>query len=370
MGVDNDTIFTLNARGNIYLEVFRDYCGVSSQKMHVFLRNFFREMLQVLAVKGIKYHELKTALVPSVEKDKHEVAFLFDSQKIDSCMYGCEAMRQVLPLLDARSNHSVLCGDLIGVNNDQEFISEMLRTQLIAEREFSFVHSNFIYCIYLNNISEKSFFNINQNLKNFPGYIGYVPTTFASAAKTYLSLILCNSFVKKGKIVILAHEDDRPDEENVNITSYPFHEYGCEIRSIKGLYFSHFLSYKIEREVSSGFKSDSDFSLNALSSDIQNLSDMQIEIAEDKFSYLKREKADKFKKAGIYSLTIDELTSLIREKLYANYIYNLRYLSEHHVMIFNIIIEVNRLDGGHPTRLNLSLEYNPNKRHIRVITLY
>ena len=341
--------------------------------MHVLLRNFFLEMLNVLLAKGINYHELKTALVPSVEKDKHELAFLFDSQKINSCMYGYEAMRQVIPLLDARSNHSVLCGDLVGANHNQQFIAEMLHTQLVSVREFNFIHSRLIYCIYLNNISEKSIFDINQNLRNFPGYIGYVPMTFASAAKTYLSFILCNSFVKKGKTVILAHEDGKPDEsdeENITITNHPFYGYGYKILSVPELYFSHFLSYKIEREVFTEFQSDSYFSLNTLSQNVFNLHDMQIEIDEKKFSYLKKEKEGKLKKAGIYSGSIDELRQLIMDKIHQDYIYNLRLLTEHNTMIFNIILEINQIDDGHPTRLNLSLEYNPSAKRLRVITLY
>lgn len=66
----------------------------------------------------------------------------------------------------------------------------------------------------------------------------------------------------------------------------------------------------------------------------------------------------------------DRIASLITSKVDANYIYNLVYLPQHDVMKFNLMLEVERDDGGYPTRMTVALEYVPKDKVLRVITLY
>lgn len=332
------------------------------------IRALFNETLGALDVSGINYWKLKTALVPST--DRYEMAFLFNLQEIDSYIYGHEVFCHILPLLDRRTTQSALVGDLVAGDNNQEFILDLLHQHLVPARHFTFVHSTLIYCVYLNNLTEHSARNIIEGLKDFPAYIGYISTTFNSIAKTFLSMILCNLFVKRESVVIIAHEDDRSNTENVNNTFYPFEEFGYQVRSIQQQHFNHFLSFKIERAVLPGYESDSEFALNALSQYIEPLTDLQVVIEEAKLEYLMREKAGSLSKAGIMSLSGDGLKNLIRRKLAANYIYNLRYVQEHNVMLFNIILEVERPQGGYPTKMLLSLEYKPTDKSLRVVTLY
>lgn len=58
-----------------------------------------------------------------------------------------------------------------------------------------------------------------------------------------------------------------------------------------------------------------------------------------------------------------------RRKNKQSYIYNLVYLEEHYVMKFNIILEVER-EEGYPTRMTAVLEYLPDKKSLRIITLH
>ena len=363
-----DTIFTLNARDNFFLEFFQNYFCLSTEEMYGEIRVLFNETLDALNVSGIQYSALKTALVPS--KDRHELALLFNSQNINSYVYGREVFHRILPLLDRRTTQSVLVGDLLADNNEQEFVSELLRQYLVPARHFTFVHSRLIYCVYLNNLTEHSAKNIIEGLKDFPAYIGYIPTTFDSIAKTFLSMTLANLLVKRESVVIMAHENDLPNTENVNTTFYSFEKFGYQVRSIQEQLFNHFLSFKIERAVHPDYMSDTEFALNSLSQYIEPLTDLQIVIEDAKLEYLMREKAGSLRKAGIISLSADGLKNLIRRKLSTNYIYNLRYIQEHNVMTFNIIFEVERPQGGDPTRMLLSLEYKPTDKYLRVVTLY
>lgn len=168
----------------------------------------------------------------------------------------------------------------------------------------------------------------------------------------------------------MGHEDDRSNEENVNMVGYPFEDYGYQVRSLQSSYYDIFLSYKVERAVSPGFEVDTEMSLNAVSRQVISLEDCTVQLEDAKHEYLKREKAGKLKKAGIEGLDRDELTALIKEKIAASYIYNLAFIEKHNVVKFNLMLEVPRVGGDYPTRLVAALEYKPHEKILRVITLH
>jgi hypothetical protein len=68
-------IFTLNARGNIMLEVMQGYFGLDRARMLREINTSFSGLLEILKVKRIDYASLKNALVPC--PDRNEAAFIF-----------------------------------------------------------------------------------------------------------------------------------------------------------------------------------------------------------------------------------------------------------------------------------------------------
>ena len=262
----------------------------------------------------------------------------------------------------------MLCGDLIG--DDQQLIHDILQESLVLALSFTFVGGSALFCVYINNLSDASLYGMHVALCKYKPYVGYIPTSFVSRAKTYLSTILVNSYLKHGSTIIMGHEKDRPNEEDVNLTGYPFEDFGYRVVSLQSSYADLFLGYKIERPVFPGFEVDTEMSLNAVSPTVFPIDDFTIEIEEAKHNYLKSEKFGKLQKAGISELSGDELAQLIRMKVSASYIYNLCYLSDHDVVKFNVMLEVPRTGGGYPTRILVALEYQPAKRSLRVITLY
>ena len=106
-----DTIFTLNARGNVFLEVVRDQFKISQPRMMAEIQAMFRSTVRDLGKSGVDYTKLKTVLVPSL--DRHEAGFIFDSTAIDSGGYGAEVMSRFLPLLDI--NHRSGLSTVVGV---------------------------------------------------------------------------------------------------------------------------------------------------------------------------------------------------------------------------------------------------------------
>ncbi|PKM31094.1 MAG: hypothetical protein CVV07_02730 [Gammaproteobacteria bacterium HGW-Gammaproteobacteria-11] len=168
----------------------------------------------------------------------------------------------------------------------------------------------------------------------------------------------------------MGHEDDRSNEENINMAGYPFEDYGLEIYSLQSMYFDVLLSYKIERPVFKGFEVDTELSLNAISDQIFPIEGFEIEIEDAKHEYLKSAKCGKLEKAGIEALGKKELSNIIRSKVSNSYIYNLSYLSDHDVSKFNVMLEIPRGDDGYPTRIVVVLEYKPQEKLLRVITMY
>ena len=347
------------------LEVMRDYFKLSNPVVRDTIQGMHLEIQQVLASKGINYAELKSGLVPSA--DHHEAGFIFDSHCIRSSWYGFEVAKVILPLLDKRTTLSVLCGDLLGDNQDQIF--SMLEESLVLSRDFEFVHSTRLYCVYINNLSNAALRKLHSELAHFPAYVGYIPTTFASRAKTYLSTTLVHSFLKSGARAIMGHEDDLSNAENVNMAGFPFEEFGYKVFSLQSGYFDVFLCYKIERAVYDGFKVDTEMALNAVSDQILSLEDCTVLLEDAKHAYLVSEKGGKLRKAGIADFEREDLAALIKSRIEASYIYNIVYLEQHDVMKFNLMLEVPRLDGGYPTKLTAALEYKPKEKLLRVITL-
>lgn len=347
------------------LEVMRDHFGITEPRMRREIQGLHKELIKILGSKGIKYENLRAALVPAM--DRQEAAFIFDSTAFDSGHYGRETFMHILPLLEPRATQSILVGDLLG--QDQRLVVEILRESMILSRSFTFKHSTLLYCVYINNLSDAALYRLHQGLASCPAYLGHIPTTFGSRAKTYVSLSVASFVLKSGKTLIVAHEDDRANSENINITLYPLEEYDYRVASLQGMYFSIFLAFKIERPSFKEFQIDTDLALNAISDEVALFDDFAVLLDEAKHGYLINEKLGKLKIAGLEAADREYIAALIQSQLSANYIYNLSYLEEHDVMKFNIMLEIQR-STGYPTRMTAALEYLPAQQTLRVITLH
>ncbi|WP_212590183.1 hypothetical protein [Xanthomonas graminis] len=355
----------MNARGHIMLEVIRSHFKLSPKQMRQEIVMLHGKTVEVLRQKGIDYGSLRSGLAPVL--NRHEAAFIFDSSAIKSSWYAREVFAKLLPLLEPASTQSLLCGDLLG--NDQDFILKVLRESLILSRSLKFRHGTLLFAVYINNLSEGTLNRMHSMLSPYPAYVGYIPTTFGTRAKTYLSTCLTNVGLKVKKQMVLGHEDDRPNHENVNLPGLPFEEAGYRVLSLQESLEGVFLSFKIERPVFSGFEADLEMSLNAISEDILSLDECEVYIEPAKHGYLLTEKVGKLQKARLADFSRDELQAVIQQKIDANYIYNMQFLEKHNVMKFSVMIEIGREDG-YPTRLAAAFEYLPKDRKIRLITLH
>lgn len=349
------------------LEVVRDYFKVKPDRMLLEIQAMRAQVASVLKLKGVNYDDLRAALVP--DREKLEIALIFDSTKIESNWYGYEVFKHIIPLLDHRTKNSILSGDYLGENDQQETLYNAFCDAVNPVRPIDFKHSVLFYVVYINNLTEAAFEKIVTGLLGFEAFVGFADTTYHSFFKTLLSLRLVNLCVKSGRKIIQGHEDDRDDAENLNMCGYPFEENGYECISIRSDLNGVLLSYKIESPVFDGFESDTDFSINAVNSNVNRIDEFEIQVEDAKLNYLKTIKSGSLEHAGLSDVSTIELQDIIRKKIRSNYIYSMSYSPEHSVTKFNIVIEIARNDGR-PFRLMAALEYKPEDKILRLITFF
>jgi hypothetical protein len=360
-------IFTLNARENLMLEVLQGYFGLDQMSVFREINGVFSTLLRILRSKQVEYKSLKNALVPS--PDRNEAAFVFDSRAIESGWYGFAVFERLLPALDRRGIHSILCGDYIGKNDAQERLYVEFRDNVELARDCTYRTSNQFFLVYINNLSDQMVEGLRNSLAPYPAY-GFADCNWPSAFKTHLSMTLCNGFVKHGNLILAGHEDDRDNSEDIDVTGYPFEQNGYVCKSLQSMLFDLFLSYKIEREVRRGFESDTLFALNAISRTVVPLGDCGVQIEENKLNHLLKKKQGSMKRAGLVGLTKYELELMIRERIEASYIFNLTYIEKYDLMKFNTVLNLATEDTRHLVKLTASIEYKPRAKQLRLITMF
>jgi hypothetical protein len=361
-------IWTIEARENVMLDVISSDFGLSPERMQNEIRAAHSQTVNILASKGVKYEQLRGALTP--RRDRYEFAFVFDSKTTDGKYgYTIPAQERILALLPAKDfSCSLLSGDLLIKNQELGF--ELLNRGLELHREVRPLGSTSeLFAIYINNLTAARAEAIHSGLLPWNGYVGRIPSTYSSRTKDWLSTTLSSQYVKLDRTFIGQHEDDVSEDENYNLPGWPLLEHGFSCISLQSMYFGLFLSYKIERRVVPG-ETDTIHSLNAMSTSPQDLATFRVDIDEHKLAYL-AEHGGSFRPAGLDTNTRDEIAELIRLRISQNYIYEL-HLKEHEggtTSKFNIMLEFPGTRET-PVRMQATIEYQPDERVLRVITLY
>ncbi|WP_144043696.1 hypothetical protein [Sphingobacterium cellulitidis] len=357
------TIYTIDARENVYLESMAEAMKLDNETVHDVIGSMFEELLNELKKVKINYSDLKNCLTP--QKKKREIAFVFDSVKTESDMYGARIITKLFSIFDKKSCNSVLVGDLIGSRNAENVIRDAFFHFLVKEKEVNYLSNDLFFIVYINNLSDFAFNNIRQTLVDYKPYIGYLDLTYSNPFKHYLSTILIRNFIKDRDQVITPDEDTGYH----NPTWYSFEDHGFKCKAINSLYYGLFLSYKIERPAMLT-EEDIRFSLNAVSSAVFRLSDFNLVIEEPKLQYLVSNKRDNLERAGMLDMSIDELQHQIKIRINTNYIFNLCILKEYHTVKFNIMLESGRKDSDNRMKLEAALEYRADDKILRLITMF
>jgi len=357
------TVHTLDARDNVMLEVMRDHFKLSPHVMHRQIQEVAHATSALLRKKGIDYGALRSALVP--QQDRHEMALLFNIDFKASGSYSYPVHQRLLRLFNRQSSHSLLHGDITdkGWGAFEEAARNLVR---VGQRRFE---SPMLYAVYVNNLTDQMLADIHRGMGDYPLYIGYVDTTYGSMFKALLSTQLVHAYIQHRGMTLGQHEDDRHENEDVDLVGLGLDEGGYKMRSVPGMNFMLLLSYKIERPVVGGYETDTEFSLNAISPIALPLESCEIEIDPRKFEYLSREKAKSLQGLGLLDSHMDQLKVMVQERISGNYIYSMTQDDTHGVSRFNIMIEARPADTGRWFRAMVGLEYKPEERRLRLITL-
>lgn len=361
-----ETIFTLNARDNIIFDIAFNKSDTS--EIYKEINNVFGMFISSLSERKINYQDLKNCLIP--RKDRKEIAFIFDTEKITT-NYAILAISKILPILDKGGIHSFLVGDYVGESENRYKLLSLFREFINQVNPTNYQYHNQFFIVYINNLSTEMVNKLINQLKVYEYFIGYMDVTFSSKIKTYFSGILNSHFIKYKSILILGDPNDTNIIDDLDNNVFcDYEELGFTCQVIHLMYYYIFLSYKIEREVLPIFDGDTKFTLNSLSDLIVNVEDCTIEIEENKFDYIMQEKTKNLERAGIINLSIEELKTLIKSKINSNYFYNLTFLPKWNTLKFNILIEVSRTDSPKLMKLLIALEYKPSEKKLRLITMF
>lgn len=355
-------ILTVNARGGMGLTAARSYFKMTPAQFRSYIGSHHVTLRAELASHGVSYDALGPALVPSTTR--HEIALLFNIDLVGSGFYGYAAAKRLIPLLGRGSTLSVLGGD-IGLA--PAATREMAAVSGLVGSDVSDWGQEFIFCLYLNNLSDAQRGALHASFCTSPGYLGYVPTTYRSWFRTIAGAMLPTLFVKhKGKVLV-DHGADDPWVSNVNEIGFPFEKSGYEVVSVNSQLFSPLLSYKIQSEVLPHHQEDVLVSLNAISNETISLDQFEVLLPEAKYGYLRSRKGEILKIAGLGGHSREELSSVIRAELDNDYIYRLQDNVDGTVQ-FSIVLELPR-EGTHPIRVAVGLKYFPALRTLSLVTL-
>jgi len=356
------SILTLNARDGVGLTVARKMFKMSSEEFGGFIREHYTTLQSELAKVGVTYDALSPALIPSTTR--HEMALLFNIDLIGSSMYGRAIAKRLIPLLEPEATLSVLVGDIF---LHPQAVREMARYAGFVPSDLHEWGQDYLFCVYLNNLSESQRDALHNGFFGSPGYLGYVRATYNSYFRTTAGSTLPTAFVKHRGFMLVDHGGDDPWVGDSNEIGYPFEENGYKVVSVNSDLFSPLLSYKIQSEVTPRYQEDVLVSLNAISDEPMSLDGFEVLLPEAKFGYLQSAKGEILKIAGLDKHSREELASAIRAELDNDYIYRLQHNVDGTVQ-FTIALELPR-DEAHPIKVAVGLKYFPDTKTLSVVTL-
>jgi hypothetical protein len=211
------------------LDLIASYFGLSDEAVRNEIWGALKITADALKSKGISYVDLRNALVP--QRDRLEIALLFDSDRIDSGWYGYAVAERLIPLLPRNLLCSMPVGDLL--IDDQDLGFTLLERHVITHRPVEVAHTSQLYCVYLNNLTPTTVNDITAGLRTWAPFVGYADVSTGSRMKDWLSATLVTDYLKAREVVINSHEDDLPESHDQNTGGWPWE--GSDRRPLNSL---------------------------------------------------------------------------------------------------------------------------------------
>lgn len=357
----------LNARDNSLLHyIFLEHANADAGRFQIAIQREAQQIRNLLASKQVRYDDLKSALVPSAEGK--QVAFLYDWRADTSWNYAVGFASHYLPALRKKLYTSVLHGDLHEMSSPMPV--EALNATLVRGSDDA-VNWTTQYVVLFSNLRPGDVDTLHAALSEVRGYSGYLDVSFGGAVRDYLASTVTPLWVVANRKVIVDHGSDDPLVDNQDTVGYDLPRYDFDVVSLISVYFTAFMSYKVES--SNAFQAQDDRILNlaAITGQLVDIDATEVVVHPDKvdkYLLVKRDKLRLMTSIGLQEVNPERLAELAREKLAQSYIYDFRFAPDGAVT-FAVSAEFEKPDGGMARRL-LALKYDRSTRAISLVSMY
>ena len=365
-------VYTFDTRDLSIWDMLKDHFKLDNDHIYNEIEGVFKPMVERLKEIGVPYEKLKNVLTPQI--DKMEICFVFDSLKIENTIYASVILKELIPLIVGIEKTAMFYGDLIGpeTREGQNAVKEIMLQSINFNTALNYRNSSQYFLVFFNNISSAKLAIIDRWLKNFSFYLGYSNITYNCYFKDIVASSIGQKCLFYKKIAILpVSEDEEIDDSNpINYSFINYDKYGYKIRNIKEFAYSSFLSFKIQRSYHEFDNDDQVYSLHTVTKEPSLIKGFDVQIDEEKYFYLLRNKLGVLKTTGLDVLHINQFRDIIRNNLNTNYIFNMDYNKDYECIKFNTVIDLFSEEKGKNKKYLISFQVNNVEKNIRLITMY
>ncbi len=362
-------IHCLNNYAHMGLTNLVDHLNLSPDEVRQIIRTEHHILVTKLDAAGVDYSELGNALVP--KRGRHEVAFIFDSTRVSSGMYGYFFAEKWIPVIRQHGpEKSVLrVGDILGLPT--EYVWREMETHLVGPGDFPRMARELYFVVYMTNLSSGQLRNIDAGLSAATAaYLGYVDCSTWNPLKAGMYLPQVGLRLRD-RIVT-----DMDDGGTPNQVGYPYEEHGFRIIGIQEELYGPFLGHRLDNGIPAWADHDSAMALTVLGGNRQPVTSTNVLIETSRIEYLEGSHDSSLSRARLTELDASELAVAIKQKFTNGLIYNLRFTwgaragvpaRELDAMMYSIQVEFPS-DAGDIKRYQVGLKYTPATHTSEVVT--
>lgn len=364
-----DIIYSIEARDTMIYNMLYDYFNLNAKELQKEAIGNVKILEKALKGTNILYSSFRNTLIPSDGREYHEQLFAFRLHPDDNKVYQ-DIAENIIPLFNKNSRCNILIGDLIlypyDIDTKKLLIKSLYNT--VGKRLSKNWRSDY-FLIYINHIKQDNIVIIDNFFKKKKYYVGTADLSFESLFKSYISIAsVLTTYVKIGKTIFCADADvDFEKHSHFNNGPWNWDKYGYKIYGIQDSLFQTLLKYKIDTSIGTSL-SGNDRKINTMimtSQDNQELPIYEIKIDDKKLDYLEKHQLTLFDKIEV---TKNNLGKEIINKIQNQAFYNIKFMPEYNVVIFNVFIEFKNKRNT-KIKLVIALKYDFESKEISLVTI-